>query len=301
MAVTGVQTCALPISPVLGGLVKAIEAPDLSFWQQGFWSKSFREFRAEVNLAEDAQKGLEAAARGLNIPMSDVNRIVAEGGSDYKNLVANLRETGGASGYAADELEAARGKIEQTVQAGRDLSPAFVEASEAVDVLADSASSADDKLGALQSMMQLLGLAPKDAERAMRDAAEAVDEIVEAATGAEYPVETLGDALVGLDGKIDTSSQAGRDLYDSLTGLGDELTNVAINGGDVQGAFDEMAPAIEALAKQFNLTEDEVRALGESYGLVPDEIETLVKLEGATDAENDLVNLASTIDRKSVV
>lgn len=282
-------------APVLGGLVKAIEAPDLSFWQQGFWSKSFREFRAEVNLAEDAQKGLEAAARDLNIPMSEVNRIVAEGGSDYKNLVANLRETGGASGYAADQLEAARGKIEQTVQAGRDLSPAFVEASKAVDVLADSASSADDKLGALQSMMQLLGLAPKDAERAMRDAAEAVDELVESASGAEYPVETLGDALVGLDGKIDTSSQAGRDLYDALTGLGDELTNVAVNGGDVQGAFDDMAPAIEALAKQFNMTEDEVRALGESYGLVPDEIETLVKLEGATEAEKDLVNLASTI------
>ncbi|WP_313678464.1 tape measure protein [Corynebacterium stationis] len=282
-------------APILGGLVRAIEAPDLSFWQQGFWSKSFREFRAEVNLAEDAQKGLEKAALDLNIPMSEVNRIVAEGGSDYKNLVANLRETGGASGYAADELESARSKIEQTVQAGRDLSPAFVEASQAVDVLADSASSADDKLSALQSMMQLLGLAPKDAERAMRDASEAVDELVEAATGAEYPVETLGDALVGLDGKIDTSSQAGRDLYDALTGLGDELTNVAVNGGDVQGAFDEMAPAIEALARQFNLTEDEVRALGESYGLVPDEIETLVNLEGATDAEQDLINLASTI------
>ena len=122
-----------------------------------------------------------------------------------------------------------------------------------------------------------------------------VDDLVESASGAEYPVETLGDALVGLDGKIDTSSQAGRDLYDALTGLGDELTNVAINGGDVQGAFDDMAPAIEALAKQFNMTEDEVRALGESYGLVPDEIETLVKLEGATEAEKDLVNLASTI------
>ena len=282
-------------APVLGGLVKAIEAPDLSFWQQGFWSKSFREFRAEVNLAEDAQKGLEAAARDLGIPMSDVNRIVAEGGSDYKNLVANLRETGGASGYAADELEAARDKIEQTVQAGRDLSPAFVEASKAVDVLADSASSADDKLSALQSMMQLLGLAPKDAEQAMRDAAEAVDEVVEAATKAEYPVETLGDALVGLDGKIDTSSQAGRDLYDALTGLGGELENVAVNGGDVQGAFDDMAPAIEALADQFNMTEDQVRELGKSYGLVPDEIETLVKLEGATDAEKDLVDLASAI------
>ena len=282
-------------APVLGGLVKAIEAPDLSFWQQGFWSKSFREFRAEVNLAEDAQKGLEAAARDLGIPMSDVNRIVAEGGSDYKNLVANLRETGGASGYAADELEAARDKIEQTVQAGRDLSPAFVEASKAVDVLADSASSADDKLGALQSMMQLLGLAPKDAEQAMRDAAQAVDDLVESASGAEYPVETLGDALVGLDGKIDTSSQAGRDLYDALTGLGGELENVAVNGGDVQGAFDDMAPAIEALADQFNMTEDQVRELGKSYGLVPNEIETLVKLEGATDAEKDLVNLASAI------
>ena len=278
-------------APVLGGLVKAIEAPDLSFWQQGFWSKSFREFRAEVNLAEDAQKGLEAAARELSIPMSDVNRIVAEGGSDYKNLVANLRETGGASGYAADELEAARAKIQETVDAGRRLSPEFVEISKAVDVLADSASSAEDKLGALQSMMQVLGLAPKDAEQAMRDAAEAVDELVEAASGAEYPVETLGDALVGLDGKIDTSSQAGRDLYDALTGLGDELTNVAANGGDVQGAFDEMAPAIEALAKQFNMTEDEVRELGRSYGLVPDKIETLINLEGATEAEKDLVKI----------
>ena len=281
--------------PILGGLFKVIEAPDLSFWQQGRHNADYREWMAQVKEAEQATKGLESAARELGIPMSDINRVVAEGGSDYKNLVANLRETGGASGHAADELEAARDKIEQTVQAGRDLSPAFVEASKAVDVLADSASSADDKLSALQSMMQLLGLAPKDAEQAMRDAAEAVDEVVEAATKAEYPVETLGDALVGLDGKIDTSSQAGRDLYDALTGLGGELENVAVNGGDVQGAFDDMAPAIEALADQFNMTEDQVRELGKSYGLVPDEIETLVKLEGATDAEKDLVDLASAI------
>ena len=247
--------------------------------------------------ARESYKALEESASEMGLSIEDVNAIVAQGGGEYQQLIGSLRGMGDEGNIAADKLEQARAVIDESVDAARRLDPAAQEAAQAIDVLADSASSSQDKLAALHTLMQAMGLAPKDAEQAMMDAAAAVDEIVEAAEKAQHPVEQLGDALFGMDGKLDPANESARELHERLTGMVGDLENVAVNGGDVQGAMAEMAPAIAATAQEFGLTEERVRELLAAYGGVPDKLETAIALEGADQVGQDLGKVWEAVEQ----
>lgn len=247
--------------------------------------------------ARESYKALEESASEMGLSIEDVNAIVAQGGGEYQQLIGSLRGMGDEGNIAADKLEQARAVIDESVDAARRLDPAAQEAAQAIDVLADSASSSQDKLAALHTLMQAMGLAPKDAEQAMMDAAAAVDEIVEAAEKAQHPVEQLGDALFGMDGKLDPANESARELHERLTGMVGDLENVAVNGGDVQGAMEEMTPAIAATAREFGLTEERVRELLAAYGGVPDKLETAIALEGADQVGQDLGKVWEAVEQ----
>lgn len=246
--------------------------------------------------ARESYKALEESASEMGLSIEDVNAIVAQGGGEYQHLIGSLRGMGDEGNIAADKLEQARAVIDESVDAARRLDPAAQEAAQAIDVLADSASSSQDKLAALHTLMQAMGLAPKDAEQAMMDAAAAVDEIVEAAEQAQHPVEQLGDALFGMDGKLDPANESARELHERLTGMVGDLENVAVNGGDVQGAMEEMTPAIAATAQEFGLTEERVRELLAAYGGVPDKLETAIALQGADEVANEIGDVWAALE-----
>lgn len=246
--------------------------------------------------ARESYKALEESASEMGLSIEDVNAIVAQGGGEYQQLIGSLRGMGDEGNIAADKLEQARAVIDESVDAARRLDPAAQEAAQAIDVLADSASSSQDKLAALHTLMQAMGLAPKDAEQAMMDAAAAVDEIVEAAEQAQHPVEQLGDALFGMDGKLDPANASARELHERLTGMVGDLENVAVNGGDVQGAMEEMTPAIAATAQEFGLTEERVRELLNVYGGMPDKLETAIALQGADEVANEIGDVWAALE-----
>ena len=247
--------------------------------------------------ARESYKALEESASNMGLSIEDVNSIVAQGGGEYQHLISSLRGMGDEGNLAADKLEQARAVIDESVDAARRLDPAAQEAAHAIDVLADSAASSEDKLSALHTLMQAMGLAPKDAEQAMMDAAAAVDEIVEAAERAQHPVEQLGDALFTMDGKLDPANASARELHERLTGMVGDLENVAVNGGNVQGAMEEMTPAIAATAQEFGLTEERVRELLAAYGGVPDKLETAIALEGADQVGQDLGKVWEAVEQ----
>ncbi|AGG66873.1 tape measure protein [Corynebacterium callunae] len=271
----------------VSGMIYKVQT-DASALERMFDSENYREDVEATRALRESYKTLGDAMKDLGLPMSDLNRIVAEGGPEYQSLISSLRGMGDSGAVAAGELEGARSKIEQIVEDARRLDPAVAETAAAIDILADSASGADDKLGALQSALQAMGLAPKDADLAMRDAAEAVDEIVQSATEAEVPLENMGAGLMAAAEAGDWSHQGWRDLSETLQGMAGDLQNVAVNGGDVQGTVEQQSVALDALAAQYGLTRGEVDQLAQSMGYVPSEINTLLALEGATEAEQQL-------------
>lgn len=246
--------------------------------------------------AQDSYKQLEKSMDDLGIPMENLNSVIAQGGDEYGNLISKLRESGDAGNDAADQLEQARGKVQDLVNASRNMEPAMAQAAEGVAVLADASSSADDKLSALEKTMQALGLAPKDAQQAMMDAAAAVDEVAQSALEAADASGGLGDQLFNMDGQLEPTSANARELADTLNGMRGELQNVAVNGGDTQKTFEQMGPVLDSLQQKYGLTEEQMASLRQEYGLVPDKIDTLVGLEGADEATQQLASIAAAIN-----
>lgn len=246
--------------------------------------------------AQDSYKQLEKSMDDLGIPMENLNSVIAQGGDEYGNLISKLRESGDAGNDAADQLEQARGKVQDLVNASRNMEPAMAQAAEGVEVLADASSSADDKLSALEKTMQALGLAPKDAQQAMMDAAAAVDEVAQSALEAADASGGLGDQLFNMDGQLEPTSANARELADTLNGMRGELQNVAVNGGDTQKTFEQMGPVLDSLQQKYGLTEEQMASLRQEYGLVPDKIDTLVGLEGADEATQQLASIAAAVN-----
>ena len=283
------------------GFISKIELPeDL----KGGAYKDIVAYQNSIQDLGDAYRAIESAAKDMGYSMEDVNRIVAQGGPEYDKLMNSLRGMGDDGQLAADKLGEVRKQVQDSIDAARRLDPAFTEASSAIDVLADSSSSADEKLSALNQMMQLMGLSPKNAEQAMMDAADAIDQMAAKAAEGIDASAGLGDAMFDMSGKLDPANANARQLHDSLSEMSSTLQNVAVNGGDVQGAFELMQPELQKLGEQFGLSESQMQGLLKQFGLVPEDITTLVNLAGADEATQDVLAVKAAIesspDKKSI-
>lgn len=273
------------------GWFNTVEAPDLSWWQQGHWSSDWRDYANSVNEAKDSYEAIESAAGKLKIPMDDLNRVVAEGGPEYDSLISSLRASGDAGNAAADQLEGARNKIQESIDAARDLDPAAAQAAAGIDVLADSSASAEDKLSALKSTMQAMGLMAQTADQANMEAAEHIDELSSKMAELVNHQYDIGAGLFDGD-KLDYTNENARTLSNTLGDMSNQLMNVATSGGDINGIWEQMGPQLDSLREQMGLAgaefDEQWNHVLESYGLAPDVVRTLVELDGASEAVESL-------------
>lgn len=247
-------------------------------------SLSLREQQEATHSASeisDAYEVLKAKLTATGLSMENLNSIVAEGGDDYKKLVAELRAAGEEGERAAGYLEKSRKQIEDTIAAARRVDPAAAQAAKGIDTLADSSANANDRLTALESVMQAMGLAPIAAEEAMASAAQAVDDMVKSAETANHPVEQLGENLGDLAaGKLDMTNASARELSKKLSTMRQELEKVATAGGNTNDAYKQMQGSFATIGQEFGLTAEQVQHLADTYGVLPKEITTLVGVNG---------------------
>lgn len=232
----------------------------------------------------------------------DLGRIVAEGGSEYQQMLNELENTGGsfwnnneeAGRVAADRLREAREKALEAAEAARDLDPAAAQAAAGISTLADSSASAEDKLSALKSTMQAMGLMAQTADQANMEAAQHIEELGQKMEGIAKAEYGLGESLFNGE-KLDYTNQNARALSDTLGDMSSQLMNVATSGGDISGIWEQMSPQLDNLREQMGLTgaefDEQWSHILESYGLAPDVIRTLVELDGASEAVQSLGNI----------
>lgn len=266
------------------GWIRKVDT-DTNVWQRMFnIGGQWEEDKKKATETREEYDALKTVLKDTGEDFDSLNGIVAAGGPEYDDLINRLRASGDGGVRAAEGLEEARASIEQLIEEARALDPAVAAGAAAVQQLADAAGNADQRMAGLRSLLQAMGLLPKDAEEAMRDAAEAVDDLVARAGTLADQSGVLGDALIGMDGKLDTTTANGRALFDELSNLGEELMNVAANGGDVEGAFEAMKPAFQALADGFGLPIEQVMELSRGFGLLPRELRVGVALDGADES-----------------
>lgn len=279
---------------VFGSVRSAIDEVGVgTFLLQGITSDATAEYQSALDAARglgDQQKALSDALRDTGLTMDDVNRVVAEGGPEYDRLVESLRGMGPQGEAVADSLGQVRDEIERTAQAGRELPENYVQAARAIDLLADSATSAEDKLAAMDALMVAMGLRPKDAERAMLDFKESLDK-----TGQEIEMITrssdfMGQAMFDASGKLqlEGANQATVELQKKIDGLATDLERAALKGADMDDAMANMEPTLQAIQQAWGLTDQQMEGIRDNLREIAGTSTFAVQLQGADEATQEL-------------
>lgn len=265
-----------------------IQAPDVSWWQQGFWNKEFNEYRTQVSETKQAYDALKSAAGELKIPMEDLGKTVAAGGPQLEQLMEHLDAGGEASQRAAEQLRQVKTALDEQVLAAQRVAPATAQIEAGMQVLADSSAAAEERLNALKQVLQAMGMLPASTQDAMINLAKTVDQVSESAAGAIIGGEGLGEALFDQSGKLEATDKNAQALHDSLMSISDGFLQSVVAGNDAQEAYGLVQAGLDNLASAYDLTEPQVESLRQQYALMPEVVETLVQLQGADSVETEI-------------
>jgi len=227
----------------------------------------------------------------MGISSEDLSRMIVGSDTEIKVLVDALSKTENGGREAGIALRELRDQTLPIIQSMASLGPEAISLSESMKTLSDAGASAADKMGALKTALQALGILESSTEEAMFNIAQSVQEIANAGTGLEKG-GGFGNELLNSMGKLNGASANAVVLRDRLKELGDQLIQVAANGGDITAAFNNMSPAFAALARDSGLSEAKILELARAFGVVPNELSVLVAVAGKDQAIAELSALA---------
>ena len=268
-----------------------IQSPDVEWWEQGFWNKEFNEYRSQVGETKKAYDALKSAAGELKIPMDDLGRVVAAGGSEFEALIANLDAGGKASQRAAEQLRQVKTELDEQVLAAQRVQPATAQIEAGMQVLADSSATAEERLSALKQVLQAMGMLPASTQDAMMNLAKTVDQVSESAATAIIDGEGLGETLFNQSGKLEATDKNAQSLHSALMSISDGFLQSVTAGNDAQEAYGLVEVGLQGLAEAYGLTEPQIESLRQQYALMPEVVETLVKLQGADSVETEIATV----------
>lgn len=264
------------------------------------WGETFADGAGDANNAIDEvanrAKAAEKAFTELGYSAEQMqNAVATQGGFD--SAIAALAQITDGGDAAAAELTAQRDAfVAISDSMGRIGEPALT-VSNALAVIGDEASSASEKLDAMRSALQAMGILETTAQEAMFQVSETIRDVGAAAITAADQTQPLGNAMLNLDGTFNTQSVNAAKLREQLAQMGDSLLGVASSGGNVNEAYGQMGGTLDQLAQTFGLTREQVDALGRSVGIAPKELSIFVALQGSTQAQQELFQIAEYVQR----
>ncbi|MEV6905149.1 hypothetical protein, partial [Amycolatopsis sp. NPDC051372] len=287
-------------------------------------------------------------ANKLGVSVDSVTDAVLNQGNSYDQLKGKLQgiikahteleQTNSGSNQVMDitaqtadlllhTLDDQSAKAREAAQKNRELAtsmritePAAASLTDAVDTLASSTASADDKARALKQAFDTLSggtIGVANAQAAVDDTIARLNATI--SQGIDK-TQGYGAALLDSSGKLLTTSANGRTLQSTLNDLSSQAATLATStfeasreaGDDLTTSFGKVADSayttrqafIDA-AVQFGLTKEQAGALATQYGLVPSLVATQVTQPGmpAAQAAADILRgkVISVPDSKTVI
>lgn len=275
--------------------------------------------RAKLQAIVEANTSYSTSAAGAR--SGRVNDIVTLN-DQGEAAQALLNDINGLS----DEFGKAQQKERELTQAIREGRASMLDAtdsgrslSSAMSVLADETATADDRARALRDALDALSGGTVSLEAAQAKVHEQIARLSDVfrtnGTEAEIAARNakgFGEALLNVDGSINTASENGRKLFDSLRDLSGQMADVSQKTYDV--AISQGATIPEAMAKavaaaegvrnsfvsqhdQMGLNITQAEALANRYGLVPSDISTLIHSPGMDQTQRELIVLKALVDQ----
>lgn len=233
----------------------------------------------------EAVEAMIQVQQRLGLTNEQVSRAITGGGASWEILTNQLRDAGDAGMALLGPLEQLRQRFLDNQTAARNLTPGMQNLSDAIHVLADSSSTAEQKTNALKQALDLLAGKQPDVARATDTYNQTVRQTTEATQAAWDATKGWGAELVNADGSVNTTTENGHNLYEALNRIKDATVGVAASGGDLKAAFRSNDEQFRKLAEASGLTEQQVRRMAEAMGLVPDRIETLISAKDEASEE----------------
>ncbi|PSK95765.1 hypothetical protein CLV30_12817 [Haloactinopolyspora alba] len=277
-------------------LARVNEALDRS--REAAVDEVWREHAAGLELMGAAEEDVTAAIHGdadarerlQNLGSISFHKDMAEAtqrtSAEQEILSGFVDETAAALAREAEALVQADGAMSDT-----DPDPL----AESMGVLADETADADTKARALDEALRILAGGSLSLEEAQGRANEAIRRVQEALAAATEEAGGNTSALFTNTGAIDTTTDAGWRLFQSVNSARESMAaeaqaarDLAIaNGKDAKGGLDAARAASERVRSEFVRTAEQAglsrraaRRLANQYGLIPDDVVTTLK---ATD------------------
>ncbi|MFJ6293190.1 phage tail tape measure protein [Streptomyces griseoviridis] len=181
---------------------------------------------------------------------------------------------------------------------------------DAISTLADSTQDADTKTRALHSALNLLSGGELDVQAAVAQMNESIASLqdlgsnVDKSKGFGKNLEDMSKSLISVDGKLNTTTANGRDLFNRLQDLNSGAAGAAqstydlarANGEEAGPALAEAGQNMEvawkaavAAGREFGLTKTEAMELANSMGFIPSNLAITLDTPGLSQTEADLL------------
>lgn len=247
--------------------------------------------KAQAGMARLEMQALGDATKAAGVSIDDVGKITMQGGAQFNALKAALHDTGSAGVAVAGRLDAIRAQILETENAVNRVGPGFAAMDSALQTLGDKAATADEKLSAMRSVLESLGLIQTSAAQQTMELSKAVQQVAQAASQSSFAADEMGRSFLNADGTLNTMNTNTHQLADSLSTARDKLIQIGNSGGDVEAAFAQMQPEIEASRAAFEAAGYDFDKVLAQFGLTPESIETQIKINGMDEVTRDLVDV----------
>ena len=251
----------------------------------------------EVKASREAYSALEDAMYDLQLPMSSLGEIVAEGGEDYRQLVANLRESGDAGVAAAEQLEQARDKVAELEAEARNMSPAAAEMAAAVRDIADSAGDAESEvIGLWEAVLEMRGVSMSATDASAKLTRE-LDGVAESIRNAVEGSGEFEGAMLGVNGAFDATTTAGANAHGAMSDMAQAMLQSVASGNDARAVWEQSWPVLREFGEAAGLTEEQIRAMARAYDMTPDRLEFYAEVH-TDDALAGLQEFQSLIETR---
>ena len=272
----------------LGDMVEGIGNVTEGFlWMAKVGTESWDDLKAQFTGGSSRIDDVIAKTKELN--ETKLDQLKSQYSDVYEDAVTR----------AQDQIE--KLKKATAIDIGSPLTGVF---SDLADTLADVNTRGD----ALISWLDVISGRTPDYEesiQALNDGARAWSEF---AKEAAHGTQDWGDALVNMDGTVNTTTENGSKFQDMLMSTRDELANTAASTRDLEAAgmghdaavqkvtedMNGQIAQLQATWSQMGITEEAQQSLLAAYGLTPANIDTMVRLGGVDAARAALNSLVAT-------
>lgn len=234
----------------------------------------------------DKAKAAGRAFDTLGASAQEMGEAVTQQGA-YDVMREKLLAIADGGKEAAAALEDQRNKFIEVERSLANIGEPALTLSNALAVIGDEAASASEKLDAMKSALQAMGILETSVQEAMFGVTEALKD-VSGEAAAVFNLETDGRFFNDLGTGFDTTSTNAIKLHDEMKTMGDSLMAVASAGGNVGEAWAQMQPKMAALEAATGLSNEQLMILGRTVGLVPTELDLFVRMNGSSEAQQEL-------------